>query len=417
MAVRKIETLVDEILARRLSARAADLGKDLGSVIQQELAAWLGDWGLRFRTYIVQSGDTLSAIAARFYGDRSKAAVIAAFNAIANPNLIEVGQELLLPEVGGQEPLPQGESPFIFGLHDRGGEYYMDWAGRKGWVLCTEELGADPNDQSSKSYRDLAENGYGVLVRLNHGYNERGTLPTSDRYGDFARRCGNFVARSEGCHIWIIGNEPNLAVERPGGPENGEWITPEKYATAFRLCRQEIRSRPGHERDQVVVAAVGPWNIQTSYEGNPSGDWIIYFEDMLKRLQDVCDGIALHTYARDPEPANIVSEDRMDPPFDHRRKMFRTYIDFMQTIPQGMRHLPVYITEANQNAPWADENRGWIQEAYAEINRWNANPVHQKIRCMLLYRWGRYDQWAMEGKAGVIADFRAALQRDYRWCV
>lgn len=417
MSQREIKFSIDEHLARRLAARAAYLGQDLSQVIERELQGWLGDWGLEFATYIVQPDDTLSRLAARFYGDARKAGVIAAFNDIDDPNLIHVGQQLRIPEAGPSEPLPKGESPYVFGLHDRGGEHYMAWADRKGWVLCTEELGADSNDWGSKRYDDLANDGFGVIVRLNHGYREKGTLPRSPHYEDFARRCGNFVERSSGCHIWIIANEPNLAVERPGGPRHGEVITPYKYASAFHACRKEIRSRSGHRNDQIVTAAVGPWNVQTRYKDNPNGDWIIYFQDMLEALGRDLDGIALHTYGRDEDPARIVSEAYMDPPFDHRRKMFRTYIDFMEAIPQSLRHLPVYITEANQNIAWVNENNGWVQEAYAEIDRWNSDVTHQKIRSLILYRWERYsgDRWYIRGKSGVTDDFRGALQHEYRW--
>jgi len=206
-------------------------------------------------------------------------------------------------------------------------------------------------------------------------------------------------------------------VERPGGPENGEVITPEKYVAAFKACRQEIRRRAGHTQDQVVVAGVGPWNVQTTYPANPSGDWIVYFQDILKGLGNNLDGIAIHTYARDSNPANIVSELRMDPPFERRRKMFRTYIDWMEAIPTSLRSLPVYITETDQNVAWANTANTWIQEAYAEINRWNSDASHQKIRSLILYRWERHsgDIWYISGKDAVINDFRAALQREYRW--
>ena len=33
---------------------------------------------------------------------------------------------------------------------------------------------------------------------------------------------------------------------------------------------------------------------------------------------------------------------------------------------------------------------------------------------LLLYRWTG-DEWAIEGKEGVLADFRDALDNDYRW--
>jgi LysM repeat protein len=51
----------------------------------------------RPKTYTVKSGDTLTAIAARFYGDPDKYAAIAAANKIRNPNLIYPGQRLTLP--------------------------------------------------------------------------------------------------------------------------------------------------------------------------------------------------------------------------------------------------------------------------------------------------------------------------------
>jgi len=48
-------------------------------------------------TYTVKSGDTLSHIAKRFYGDANHYHQIAAANGIANPDQIDVGQELKLP--------------------------------------------------------------------------------------------------------------------------------------------------------------------------------------------------------------------------------------------------------------------------------------------------------------------------------
>jgi nucleoid-associated protein YgaU len=49
------------------------------------------------RTYTVVSGDTLSAIAQRFYGDGSEYQQIADANGIANPDLIHPGQVLTIP--------------------------------------------------------------------------------------------------------------------------------------------------------------------------------------------------------------------------------------------------------------------------------------------------------------------------------
>jgi N-acetyl-anhydromuramyl-L-alanine amidase AmpD/TolA-binding protein len=82
-----------------------------------------------------------------------------------------------------------------------------------------------------------------------------------------------------------------------------------------------------------------------------------------------------------------------------------------------MRHLPVFITEADQgDEPWRNENTGWVKAAYGEINHWNENNS-QKIRSLILYRWPKIDQWAIEGKSGVIEDFREALAFGYKWTI
>ncbi len=47
-------------------------------------------------THTVVAGDTLSALASRFYGDASLYPLIATVNDIANPNVIDVGQELVI---------------------------------------------------------------------------------------------------------------------------------------------------------------------------------------------------------------------------------------------------------------------------------------------------------------------------------
>ncbi len=51
------------------------------------------------KTYTVQAGDTLFGIAEREYGDGTLYSVIAAQNQLADPNVIAVGQQLLVPYV------------------------------------------------------------------------------------------------------------------------------------------------------------------------------------------------------------------------------------------------------------------------------------------------------------------------------
>lgn len=305
-----------------------------------------------------------------------------------------------------------GESPYLFGLHEPGGERHMAEKGKRGWILFTEEVGRDPANRSGKDFRPWADAGYGVLVRINHGYGPtQGTIPYEAHYDAFAQRVANYVQNSPGAHLWIIGNETNLPVEWPRylGPE--ERITAARYAACFAKCRAKIKALPGHSGDAVIVQPTAPWNDQVGQ------GWIEYHAEVLHRLgSGGLDGIAIHTYTHGSDPNLIYSTAKMNPPYQDRYYNFYAYRDFMNAIPSWARSLPVYLTEMTQTpGGWADVNSGWVKNAYKEIHWWNQQSGTQKIRAAILYRWPRLDDSYIDGKWGVINDFRDAMNNDYRW--
>lgn len=317
------------------------------------------------------------------------------------------------PSPAGQPSLPSYFPDYIYGIHERGGEQMMLQAKRPGWVLELAAIGLDGTNTPA-DFNNLAEAGLGVVVRINHGYGSTGTIPTPDRYADFAAACARYVARSRGCHTWIIGNEPNHADERP----NGQLILPYDYARVYTLCRQAIRGVAGHEEDLVLVAGSAPWNATTTYPGNEKGDWIRYFVDSLLLLPEGgCDGFALHTYTHRLDPKLITGDYfHTTPGYRHLRNEFRTYRDYMNAIPDRFRRLPVLITETDpttRGVGWEPgNNTGWVQAAYGEIAGWNSNPAHQPIQGLLLYRWPRLPdqpEWSLNDRPGILADFKQAL--------
>lgn len=327
--------------------------------------------------------------------------------------------------------LPFGECAWIFGIHGVGVNETADFrhlfsgSGKTGWALFTEAIGRHPAALGPDANRrnrlwQWAREGYGIIIRLNYGYHAAGTLPESQYYEQFAATCARYAQlylhhpeEASARYTWtvVIGNEQNNPREWPREGHPAEPITAEQYARAFNLAYQAIKAVLPNAR--VVPGAVDPYNAQLQRP-------LDYFLDMLKGIEDL-DGFALHTYTHSPDVDLITSLRKFtdDPIKDHYYD-FQAYRTFIEAIPPRWRDRPVYITETNHwtkkdgNLGWENRNIGWVRAAYEEIHRWNSTPHTQQIRCLLLYRW-QGDEWAIDVKDQVQADFKMALAHDYRW--
>ncbi|HEC33315.1 MAG TPA: hypothetical protein ENI37_01190 [Chloroflexi bacterium] len=327
--------------------------------------------------------------------------------------------------------LPFGECAWIFGIHGVGVNETADFrhlfhgSGKTGWVLFTESIGCNPNGLGSDEHRrnrlwEWARGGYGIIIRLNYGYHTAGTLPEPRYYEGFAATCARYAElylkhpeEDPRKYTWIItiGNEQNNPREWPREGHPPEPITCEQYARAFNLAYRAIKAVLPNVR--VVPGAVDPYNAELQRP-------LDYFVQMLAGIEEL-DGLALHTYTHGPD-VNLITALRKftdDPIKDHYYD-FQAYRPFVEVIPSRWRDSPVYITETNHwtkkdgSLGWEDRNIGWVQAAYKEIHRWNSAPHAQQIHCLLLYRW-QGDEWAIDIRDQVQADFRKALSRDYRW--
>ena len=336
--------------------------------------------------------------------------------------------------------VPPGESAWIFGIHGAGAttpvnfQHLFKDKNKTGWVLFTEAIGDNPNHGGGHDYSSWSDAGYGVIVRLNNGYEPAGTLPVSAKYPDFAKACARYVQNSKGCKVWIVGNEQNNVREHPGGADKPiEHITPQLYAKAFNMARQRIKAVDHKAR--VVLGAVDPYNTYPwSKMGGKRNIPLEYFKEMLANVDDL-DGISLHTYTHWMDPKLITSKMAFNDAFlqpgtpkEHYYD-FYAYRPFAEAIPAKWRDRPIYITESNhwlaldhrpnnsneeRKIGWVNKDTGWVQAAYAEIDRWNNTPHAPQIRCLLLYRWTG-DAWAIEKHGEIHKDLRKALNHDYRW--
>lgn len=348
--------------------------------------------------------------------------------------------------------VPKAISPHIFGMHAAqlsddihtrdGIRALFEGSGKKGWVFFTEALGRHPGNigldpNLRNRLWDWAQQGYGVIIRLNHGYHPSGTLPESAYYDDFAATCARWVElylkANDALNAqfqWTlqIANEQNNISEHPG--DHGqirEHITAELYAQAFNKVYAAIKAvLPGAV---VCPGAVDPYHsAPMPLLGNVRWRPLDYFQKMLDHIRAL-DGFILHAYTHGPSLEAITSLATFgDALLSDHYFDFQTYRLFMERIPLKWRELPVYLTETNhicrpgaapactEDQGWINQNIGWVRAMYAEINRWNRQPYAQQIRCALLYRW-MGDQWSIADKPGIQDDFRQALSQDYRWAL
>lgn len=308
-------------------------------------------------------------------------------------------------------PTPTQFPATLYGIHDVQGSSFLQQNNCSGWLVHSVKVTADP----PADYTALVNAGCRVIVRLNYGYGSEGTIPLPAGYDAFAQQCATWVAASKGAKLFIIGNEMNVSAERP----MGQPILPADYAKCFLKCRTAIQAKPGFANANVIPGAVGPYNIETNYPANPTGNWIKYFADVMALLQDQCDGVAIHTYSRGQHPADIVNQARFPAPFQNNYRGFLAYQNFMSAIPASMKKLPVYLTETQpliNDAPnWLNENTGWVKAAFAEINRWNSIASNQPIQALTMFRWLNTDpNWCFSTRPNVLDDFRNAIAQNFK---
>lgn len=333
------------------------------------------------------------------------------------------------------------ESPYLYGIHDQSPSpqewlNHLNNAGVTGWVTATVAIGHNPGDTGGDDFRWISNQGHGVICRINNSYSPDGTIPVVSEYGNFATRCANYVANTQGCSLFVIGNETNLSNEWPRVNGWRTYISPQDYANCFRQCYNAIKAvRPSAKVIcQALAPFGGPYGPGADHDGNPL-TWIEYMNQMLTAINSTggIDGIALHINSRGYTYNDVHSTQKVLGLYFS----FYVYKDWINLgTPASLRTLPYYATECNGiyywdggfpectdiNNPSCSYQNDWLEWIYEEINSWNQSRAASGegiIRCVNMYRWCSHcDGWNIDEaakKAQILADLDDAAAARYRW--
>lgn len=335
------------------------------------------------------------------------------------------------------------ESPYLYGIHDYEPlpqEYlnHLSSTGITGWLTATVAVGHNPADTGGGDFTPASSQGHTVICRLNNGYYGDGTIPVVAEYANFATRCANYVANSQGCNLWLIGNETNLAAEWPIANGYRSYISPQDYANCFRQCYSAIKAvRPSAKVIcQALAPFAGPYGGAADHDPMPLG-WTDYMHQMLTAISATggLDGIAVHINSRGYTYADVHSMFKVNGQYFS----FYVYKDWVNLgTPPALRSLPYYATECNGAWYWKGGHAecgscssasccyqpGWMGWIYDEINAWNQSRFASGegiYHCVNMYRWCAFcDGWNMDGspqKGQILSDLDATAAQHYRWDV
>ncbi|NLE61666.1 MAG: hypothetical protein GX616_25205 [Planctomycetes bacterium] len=295
-----------------------------------------------------------------------------------HPRHLWVASGLLLVVFASR--LSAADSAYLYGIHwwghtqgqgvDTGPATMLDCPTYGGWDLETVITHSASWWQApyfTGLYQDLYTNkNMTIITRIDYDWGETVPSPTNPNYASWPTSVVNTVNTLRNyCHIWLIGNEPNIVGEGNNWPDNH--VTPAGYATIYRDVRNAIhnsaQASPAGEHI-VLIAAPSPGGVIAGVRWMDGNQWLGQVIDNIPA--DEIDGFAIHAYG------NFHSD----------------YVSQLNLIDgKGLQSRPVYITEWNTVSSEAVMAQ-FVRDCYADLNTWNQTPGKHNIRCLC---WFVYD--------------------------
>lgn len=288
------------------------------------------------------------------------------------------------------ESQPDWESSRLIGVHDVDGaaqRFLRDAVDScdRGWITHAHAIGHSGATGGGFDAGGIRADGVRVIVRLDDAW-ER-TVPTSASERDGYRAAFvDYVTRSSGVGLWIVGNEPNVTLG--GTPDR--YVAP--YVEAYVAVRDAIHAIPGHGDDRVLVSAPSPWS-PCFLDG-----WYEIIDGIRGRTE--IDGFSFHAYTghtrTTQDPSRVTLDDRRTvcpsgryPTSFGEFRVYRDYIEVMEDL--GFAGAPAYVTESghaceHDGSCYSNEDNGYFAALYREADEWNRSAT-TKLRAITPYRW------------------------------
>ncbi len=182
-------------------------------------------------TYVVQRGDTLSRIASRF---GTTVALLAQINNIPNPNLIYVGQVLVIPGTG-QPPPPPSPADFALGGQTLGlGNHQLMRDAGMSWVKIQHKW--HPGQSASMLapiINEAHQNNFKILLSISGA--TAFPPPGSIDFGAYVAFVGEVAALGpDAIEVW---NEMNIDFEWPAGEINPTTYVNQMLAPSYNAIK------------------------------------------------------------------------------------------------------------------------------------------------------------------------------------
>ncbi len=287
--------------------------------------------------------------------------------------------------------LARGDSPWLYGIHWYGdpaaGQVELMTGGRGIWSMETVCTRSDVwwGAAWQRDYRFLAavNRGHTLIVRIQPNWGEN--VPFAEHVAQYLLEVQSAAATlADVCHIWQVGNEPNLY-----GEWGGQELTAAAYVDLYRQIRAAIRGVASPLGPQIVlVGAVSPGGVEPGVrhtEGN------VYLAQMCALLTaEDLDGFSIHAYAA--------------PWLNGPQATAEFYAGVTSQLSvieaAGFYDQPVYLTEWNRRVePLNDWNEAqsadFVHGALVRLADWNARPGAHPVTCACWFIYA-YDSgvWA-----------------------